>query len=800
MSAAVVASARDRASATSTATMETSPKNLELNSHSAEARRQQHGQADESFTEANSARSKVSTPTKGALVDQMGSETPVDGTSSPLPADLRRILLEVVQSGSSSQLPWRNASEGLSTAGGRVALPSCTSRSAGATVQQQHHHTTMQHQRRPIPIAYSAATGTTSSGQPPRKKHRNGVHPRSNRRFPEGRKRPLLLIRTTSSASSTVFSPPGSSVGSEPEDTSQYECDSEGTSATSNSELSFDRRDFRKRAWPTSAKVPATASTEERMASHGGTRGTGSNHHFAPYASLMEAFRVAVSLVLEHYYKHRGGYKLSPAEKRKYAIVVEGEKGTTASGATEKQSPGSMKGVANGVPNAESGKMTLSSSIAEEEIFHQRRQRLLSALEPPAALPSSAWLVDDGPPFTVQRIAEVLVSPERYYTQTHKLCNCLEKLLLVTSSASAFGGSTGGVTMQSKREEREIAALNDEKGRQQAQLRQRRLRRRASSSMSDEISAEANDITFAGADKHVRLDENRGANSPTRKKSAESVNGSESASRDTSNADETSREMLEAAARASLRTKFDHVGIDPHHAAANSRDVNAIAENRGMTNSPPPPSISVAAAGGTGISLSGHGGILRQHHDQAHHGVARPPSPIFGESSSSPPIRPVHANPNIQLLQMSHAAAVAGYSPFELMALHSAHNNDAASPSSAVAATIAGLHRDIDLESRSSASSDVDSESDSFDDSASDRSDGSDSGGHYEPFIAARAMALNRIQQQRLQQTRIMTSMYHQASADRTLADSEYQCGDSMDSMKADDSGGSDSSSSEMVD
>ena len=145
---------------------------------------------------------------------------------------------------------------------------------------------------------------------------------------------------------------------------------------------------------------------------------------------------------------------------------------------------------------------------------------------------------------------------------------------------------------------------------------------------------------------------------------------------------------------------------------------------------------------------------------------------------------------------MNHAAAVAGLSPFELMALDSAHHE---SSSSAVAATIAGMAKDLDLESRSSASSDVDSESDdvSLDDSASDRSDGSDSGGHYEPFSAARAMALSRMQQQqRLQQTRTVNLQ----NGDRMPVDSEYQSGESTDSMRADDFGGSDSSTSDVTD
>ena len=110
---------------------------------------------------------------------------------------------------------------------------------------------------------------------------------------------------------------------------------------------------------------------------------------------------------------------------------------------------------------------------------------------------------------------------------------------------------------------------------------------------------------------------------------------------------------------------------------------------------------------------------------------------------------------------------------------------------------------------RSSASnSDVDSESDdiSLDDSASDRSDGSDSGSavHYEPFTAARAMALNRMQQQQRLQSRVLTSLtsLHQSEGFRPPADSEYQSGDSIDSMRAEDSGGSDSSSqsSDMAD
>lgn len=118
---------------------------------------------------------------------------------------------------------------------------------------------------------------------------------------------------------------------------------------------------------------------------------------------------------------------------------------------------------------------------------------------------------------------------------------------------------------------------------------------------------------------------------------------------------------------------------------------------------------------------------------------------------------------------------------------------------------------------RSSASnSDVDSESDDFylDDSASDRSDGSDSGVaaplagvSSEPFTAARVMALNRIQQQRSMQNRAAreaagtTLHYQHGLGFRPPLETEYQSGDSIDSTMAEDSCGSDSSSaSDMAD
>lgn len=764
MSAAVVAS-RDagRASSTTTAT-ETAAATAKNDSPAALALCNGKPRQRNEITDKNSGaegssqkplnpQSKLPTPAAAPAAPRATNNSKVD---TPLPADVRKILLEVAQTGACAHLSWNDSSAAVLTQAAPALRKQQRHASAHRSTHHLHHAAATGH-RRPTPL-YAGV----SAAPPPRKKHRNGLHNNRQRRF-EARKRPLLLIRTTTTATapsnSSVFSPPGSSVGSgrtsgsEPEDTtSQYECDSEGTSATSNSELSIDRSygAVRRPRWQQHVAKPPPPPTAMAQTT-------------PAYASLRDLFRVGISLVLEHYYS-RTGYTLSPAEKRRIATAAS----TAVSSSSLSVSAPKSEGRTDAVAANGHGEMKKKSS-PDEEVFRQRWKRVLAALEPPDMVPQN----NTGPPFTIQRIAEVLLAPERYYTQTHKLCNCLEKLLLVTSSTSAFGGSNGGDTSQSRREEREMAALADEKERLQSQLRHRRLRRRASSSMSDEIAgAEGTDAAnTAGLHEGVSDDRKRAA-SPEKKSLNESRHETSGSTSGGNHA--TSREMLEAAARASLRTKFDHVGIDPHHAAAgNNRDVRAIADHRGMTNSPPPPSLSMS---GAGMSLPGHGGLLRQHHDQDHHGLARSPSPILfnsGESPNSPP--GMHGNPSIHLLQVNHAAAVAGLSPFELMSYHSASAHD--NTTSMSAATL-GMAKDLDLECRSSASSDIDSESDvSFDDSASDRSDGSDCGGqHYnEPFSAARANLLNRMQQQ---QQRLQTRL---RAAD-------------MDDSMEDSSGGSDSS------
>ena len=390
-------------------------------------------------------------------------------SETPLSGDLRRILLEVAKVGTCSWLSWDQdgkdmlPSEYAASHTAAIGQHLGTKSPLGSSLVRQPFST---HRR-----SVSSPHAVAPSQGPPRKKHRNGLHKITRRRFGTadatakrntgngGRKRPLFLIRTNPNTqnNASAFAAPGSvgsgrTSGSEPDDSTQYEWDSEGTSATTNSEVSVER--LRKTHQRVNANAVQTPTKIGSLASIGDDSSL-SQH----YKTLQEAFRIALGLVLDHFYRHRGGYKLSPAEKLKNETLL----------------------ASNNFPeNSSDGRGILP--LSSEDVFQQRRQKLLTMLLPdtpnhgrkgtPAA---------EGPPFTIQRIAEVLVSPERvsmvcfvlqvfmkrsnlicvsthwftkYYTQTHKLCNCLEKLLLVRSSTGAFGGSTGGDTSQSRREVR----------------------------------------------------------------------------------------------------------------------------------------------------------------------------------------------------------------------------------------------------------------------------------------------------------------------------------------------------------
>jgi len=687
-----------------------------------------------------------------------------DDEDKMYPDDLRNILVEVAKSGASSTLGWTEPME----------------------------NTAVTHCQQPPTVG------------PPHKKQRNGFHTSSSR---SGTKRPLSSRAVGSSHHQSPGHSSRTSV-SEMEDTSQY--DSEGTI---NSEFSMD---------PARAQHLLNGvlnGLHQRQSENTNKPVEGLKTPQTKYRSLREVFRIATGSVLDHFFRKRGGYKLSPAERRRNFVL-------------------SSSNPAEG-DKAISEPIQIVASQNAEAVFKQRKQRLLNLLgDSDATMTNNSSTAATshfatGPPFTVQRVAEVLLTPERYYTQTHKLCNCLEKLLLVTSSIRALGGSTGGDTSQSRREEQEIEALANERGRLLSEYRRRRMQR----TMPGSIDGDEHEI-----ESKIAPSSSPKASSPEREVRVSEAGENEDVGDADENKDEK-EELLEAA-RASLRSKFDHVGIDPHSAVSNANRDHQNG-NRNLTNSPPPPNFAGTA---TGMGLSGHahGGLLR-HHDQEHPGspgsslVVRTPSPVMFKSTpdgatspkkaSPTPVHPTHQN--LQLLQMHHAAVLAGVSPFELMGLNGGIHAASTQHSSGLGALSiqsgGGMLpplKEMDVECRSSASSDVDSESDdvSFDDSASDRSDGSDSNEPAMNSAAARALALNRAQQQQQQQqfqpqrrmlgsvssSAFSISIGQRAPQQQTINDTsssislsggrqneaEYQSGDSIDSLRADDS----DSSSDMAD
>lgn len=268
----------------------------------------------------------------------------------------------------------------------------------------------------------SSPYAPTPSQPPPRKKHRNGLHKSSRRRFAttDGsntqttatgssvpRKRPLFLIRTTTAGTPVNTNPSlfsagsiagsvgsGRTSGSEPDgDSTQYECDSEGTSATTNSEVSVER--LRKSQQRMASAMLNKGGTPSHLFLEDGATAA----HTSYYKTLQEAFRVALGLVLDHFYSKRGGYKLSPSEKRRNATLSLGD----------------------------NDKSKRTPPLSPDSVFQQRRQRLLTMLMPPHKREDRQQRVvyDAGPPFTIQRIAEVLVSPERVSTNIYINWQCI---------------------------------------------------------------------------------------------------------------------------------------------------------------------------------------------------------------------------------------------------------------------------------------------------------------------------------------------------------------------------------------
>ncbi len=386
--------------------------------------------------------------------------------------------------------------------------------------------------------------------------------------------------------------------------------------------------------------------------------------------------------------------------------------------------------------------------------------------------------------------------------QTHKLCNALEKLLLVTSPSTAFGGVSGGdssrreereiaaLADKNRREEREIAALADKKEREESE----RLRSRKVKSMSSDGSDPIIQMNVSvETPESKRLISNNGQQGYTMisdggitSSNASDINGDHE-NRLTSNPMMSDGRILGAMVGdtegppASVNMVSSSVDNSYQHQ-------HAMAQNQGLsarTDSFPPGSLS-------GTTVLQHAGAL-----------SRPPSPsLFSSGQGLNQLINSHQAASHHHLHSHHhggvldaAACLRGGQNVQMeIVIDQASGGPGPSTSSVQAG---GVYLDQVEQGRSSASnSDIDSESDdiSFDDSASDRSDGSDfDPGLSEPFTAARVLALTRMQQQHRREQYLQDRALRQVAASSNFqppSDSEYQSGDS----------GSDSSSSDVAD
>lgn len=386
------------------------------------------------------------------------------------------------------------------------------------------------------------------------------------------------------------------------------------------------------------------------------------------------------------------------------------------------------------------------------------------------------------------------------------MCNALEKLLLVRTPSSAFGGVKGGDTSQNRQEEQELAAFEDKKVKDETEQRQRILRRRKSTSSCDSNIGDPDlrmNVNLEGPDSKQATVNNDNIGQPLAygvpfSNSPGSAIATSSALANLEGLNH-GQMLLLAGATGSPETlvasgiyqnvpsgvrnndtfttesnisRFGNLSGDlnqaiqlPNVESTESTDSNVLLPS---VQRPLSPSL---------LMLNGH---HPSHADlQSHHSPERSSDFSLNSAGQRVPMEMV----------IAPATSLGGTSS-------STRNNPIVTTADVA-----------DLEGRSSASnSDIDSESDdvSFDDSASDRSDGSDSGYFSEPFTAARVLALNRMQQQHRREQYLQDRALRQLSASSTNfqppPDSEYQSGDSIDSTMAEDSCGSDSSSSDFAD
>lgn len=323
------------------------------------------------------------------------SETP-NNDEIPLPSDLKRILREVAGSGDCTWLSWDNNDTDLVL---NSVLEKPRPWPHQTTDSSTHQHT-------------SRAYFTSSRPEVPRRKRRKTVSRKTSQQLWVSRdpssidaysKRPPLVIKTLPHMTADTnhfpaLSPVGDgrTSGSEPDGATHYEWDSEGSATSTNSDSSSERLrmkwDYLKGDQP------------QTIFHHSGSPSFKDNQlMIQAHRTLQEVFRIALVIVLDHFYQNRGGYKVSPAEKGKKSLI------------------GSSRKIDNDFS-------VIELPLTPEDIFIQRRQRLVDLLQPRPKTPNKAaghQNMSDGPPFTIQRIAEVLIAPER-------VSQCLHSLLLVS--------------------------------------------------------------------------------------------------------------------------------------------------------------------------------------------------------------------------------------------------------------------------------------------------------------------------------------------------------------------------------
>ncbi len=413
----------------------------------------------------------------------------------------------------------------------------------------------------------------------------------------------------------------------------------------------------------------------------------------------------------------------------------------------------------------------------------------------------------------------------------------------MTSPSSAFGGMTGGDTSQNRREvrsnlpsllaffvyetkcnklilssfvlqEREMAALALKRGRDETQQRQRsqdKLKQSPTSDGNDPI-IQMNVSVETPENKRIQ---NAGQQVFPMSNDGIAVTNANNTS-PTSNTDHRRLAPNTLLGDGRMLGEMDTLqSVDNTYQHAHAMGVQV--QNQGFggrSDSFPPGHLGVAKsvtddtlrAHNVNVNASSSGNPVLQHAT----GLNRPPSPsLFNPSQGLNQLMNNHQSSDLQghhsgVLDTASCLRTGQNVQMEIV-IDPVSGNAVQTVQSGVTATDVAYLVDQVEQGRSSASnSDIDSESDdiSFDDSASDRSDGSDfdAGGSGLSDTAARVMALNRMQQQHRREQYLQDRALRQVQPFQPPPDSEYQSGDSVDSTMAEDSCGSDSSSSDFTD